>query len=386
MINIYDKKEDCCGCFACENICPVKCVIMTSDDEGFWYPQVDYDKCINCSKCIEVCPIINKKEVHNHPVAYACINKNEHIRLESSSGGIFTLIAEKIIEDGGIVFGATFNEKFDVEHTHIETKDELSKMRGSKYVQSKIGKTYKDVKEFLESGRQVLYSGTPCQIAGLKSFLQKNYKNLFCIDIICYGVPSPKLWQKYILYRENIAKSKTRRISFRQKNEGWKKYSLSFKFQNDSEYCKSSDRDLYIKAFLINVCLRSSCYECRFKGINRQSDITLADFWGIQNLLPEMDDDKGTSLIFINSEKGKLIFDKIKDKCKNKEVNINEAVKFNPYVLKSVKLNPNRNNFFKNIDLIPFDKLVTKYCSESPFKVIGRKVKRKILNIITKIS
>lgn len=378
------NKQDCCGCFACENICPEKCIAMVEDKEGFWYPKVDYNKCIKCGKCIDVCPIINKVQVNNNPVAYACINKNESIRLNSSSGGIFTLIAEKIIDDGGVVFGAQFNEKFDVEHGLIETKEELSKLRGSKYVQSKIGETYRESKYFLESGRKVLFSGTPCQIAGLKSFLKKNYKNLFCIDIICHGVPSPMVWQKYISHRENIARSKTKRISFRQKNDGWKKFSVSFQFQNDTEYCNTLDKDLYMKAFLKNICLRPSCYDCQFKGIHRISDITLGDFWGIQNILPEMDDDKGTSLMFINSDKGRKLFNKIEDKCEYKRIDIIEAIKYNYSAIKSVYKNHNRHIFFKNIDLIPFDKLVMKYCSENPFKVIGKKVKRKIKNIFIK--
>ncbi|NLZ52236.1 MAG: 4Fe-4S dicluster domain-containing protein, partial [Thermoanaerobacteraceae bacterium] len=214
------EKKDCMGCYACKNICSLNCITMQSDNEGFWYPKVNYENCTKCGKCINVCPIMNQKEFENKPQGFACINRDENIRLESSSGGIFTLIAEQVIEDGGVVFGAAFNEKFQVEHSYIEVQEELYKFRGSKYVQSKIGETYNQAKKFLEMQRKVLFTGTPCQIAGLKSFLGRPYENLFCIDIVCHGVPSPYVWEKYIKYREKKAGSTTQRIAFRRKDEG----------------------------------------------------------------------------------------------------------------------------------------------------------------------
>lgn len=364
MITINNKK-DCMGCHACSNICPKQCIHMKSDIEGFWYPDVDYDKCIKCVLCIKVCPIINKTIVQNEPKAYACMNKSEPVRLESSSGGIFTLIAEQVIDNGGIVFGAGFNENFGVEHSYIETKEELDKFRGSKYVQSKIGDTYAQVKDFLKQERKVLFTGTPCQIGGLRSYLGQTYDNLFCIDIVCHGVPSPKLWKKYISYMENSTGSPTRRIAFRLKNEGWKRFSVSFLFNNDTEYRQTIDKDLYMKAFLKDVCLRPSCYACEFKTLHRESDITLADFWGIQNVLPEMDDGKGTSLIFVNSDNGQSILEEIKDDILYKEVDINQAVKYNSAAIKSVGYNPKRDSFFGELDNLPFNVLVKKYCTDS---------------------
>jgi len=369
------EKKDCTGCYACENICPKNCISMVSDVEGFWYPKVDYENCIKCGKCVNVCPIINHGTVKNYPDAYACINKNEDIRLKSSSGGIFTLTAGKIIEDRGVVFGAGFNEKFEVVHSFVETKEELEKFCGSKYVQSKIGETYKHAKDILESGRKVLFSGTPCQIAGLKAFLRKSYENLFCVDIICHGVPSPKVWQKYVSYQEKNNGSIVQRIAFRQKNEGWKRYSVSLLFQNDTEYCQTLDKDLYMRAFLKDVCLRPSCYSCKFKTLHRESDITLADFWGIQNILPEMDDDKGTSLVFINSDNGKYMFDQIRDKILYKEVDIHQAITYNPAAIKSAKYNQKRESFFQNLDRFPFDKLVKKYCTDSFLLRMKRKLR-----------
>ena len=328
------EKKDCTGCYACASICPTNCISMTNDKEGFWYPEVDNDKCIKCGKCINVCPPINYEAAKNQPIAYACINKDESIRLESSSGGIFTLIAEKIIENGGVIFGAEFGERFEVVHGYVDTKNEIKRFRGSKYVQSKIGDTYKKAKEVLDSGKEVLFSGTPCQISGLKTFLGKSYNNLLCIDIICHGVPSPMVWKKYIKYREEKAGSSTERIAFRRKDEGWKRFSVSFTFKNDTEYRQNFREDLFMKAFLKDICLRPSCYDCKFKTIHRESDLTLADFWGVQNILPDLDDDMGTSLILVNSDAGQAMLEQIKEKVTCKKVDLNEAIKYNAAAIK----------------------------------------------------
>jgi coenzyme F420-reducing hydrogenase beta subunit len=377
-------KRDCMGCHGCMNVCPKNCISMGMDKEGFLYPEVEYELCIKCKKCINICPIINKTIVDNDPLAYACINKNEEIRLESSSGGVFTLVAEYIIDKDGIVFGACFNDKFELEHDYIKTKEELSKLKGAKYVQSKIGNTYSQAKDFLDTGRKVLFTGTPCQVAGLKSFLgEEKYNNLVTIDIICHGVPSPEVWRKYVEFREKEAESSTLRIAFRQKNEGWKRYSVSFSFKNNKEYRRTFNEDLYMKTFLKDICLRPSCYDCEFKTLNRQSDITLADFWGIEYILPNMDDDKGTSLIFVNSQTGREIFNSISNDMMFKEVNINETIKYNSSAIKSVKENPNRDNFFGNLDNLEFDELVKRYCTDKISNRIKNKVKviiRVILN------
>lgn len=387
MIDLWlTEKKNCTGCFACANICLKACINMKTDAEGFWYPEVDNTKCIKCGKCKVVCPIINKKAIENKPIGYACINKNEKIRLDSSSGGIFSLIAEQVITGGGVVFGASFNNNFDVEHSFVETIEEVGKFRGSKYVQSRIGNIYSQVKMFLQARRLVLFSGTPCQIAGLKSFLGKSYDNLICTDIICHGVPSPYVWRKYIEFREEKAGSSVKSIAFRLKNEGWKRYSVSFRFMNDTEYQQNLHQDLYMRAFLKDICLRPSCYDCQFKTLHRQSDITLADFWGVQNLFPEMDDDKGTSLIFINSEIGQFILNGIKDKILYQKVDIHKAIKYNSSAIKSVKQNPNRDKFMIEIDKEPFDSLVKKYCTDNLFVRLLKKGKMILQVVLGKIG
>lgn len=385
MIKIENKKN-CTGCYACFNICAEKCISMVTDNEGFWYPVVDNDRCTGCNLCEDVCPIINNIEYDNMPIAYACINKDLFTRLESSSGGIFTLIGEQIIARGGIVFGAKFDDDFNVVHDYVKTKEELKVLRGSKYLQSRIGETFVETEKYLKKGRTVLFSGTPCQIAGLNSFLRKTYDTLFTIDIICHGVPSPKVWQKYIKYQEKVAGSKAKIISFRRKDGGWKQYSISIVFENGKEYMQLYKRDLYMRAFLRNICLRPSCYSCHFKTLNRESDITMADFWGIQNILPGMDDDKGTSLIFVNSEKGQKIFKEIKDKMTFYKVNINEAVLYNSAAVKSVEYNPRREIFFSELDDLLFDKLVNKYCADPISVILKRNIKSMLKILLTKFE
>lgn len=372
------SKKDCTGCFACDNICPVNAIEMVKDSEGFKYPEVDYAKCIECSKCINVCPIINIVKPINSPNAYACINNDEKIRLNSSSGGVFTLIAENIIAEGGAVFGAGFNEKFQVQHFHVDNNEELSLLRGSKYVQSNIGDSYKQVKGYLENGTKVLFVGTPCQIAGLKSYLGKAYIDLFCIDFICHGVPSPTLWEKYIEYRKKSSDKLINEIEFRNKEEGWRLFSMKIKYQDDTSYRENLTKDFYMKMFLKDICLRPSCYSCEFKSLNRHSDLTIADFWGIQRILPEYDDDKGVSLVLVNSDFGKERFDEIKRKMKFQNVDIMEAIKSNPSAIKSVVQNPKREKFLIDMNKLDFDRLIKKYSTDRIYIRVLKKLKSTI--------
>lgn len=378
MITITNK-ENCMGCYACASICPKTCISMESDNEGFWYPVVDHDRCIECGMCVKVCPIIQtphkEREQGTKPLAYAAYNKDDTVRLDSSSGGLFTLIAEDVLSSGGVVFGARFDDRFNVIHDYVEKADELSKFRGSKYVQSRIGDCYEQVREFLQQGRLVLFTGTPCQISGLKHYLGKDYDNLLCQDIVCHGVPSSKVWQKYVSYRETLAGTSTRKISFRRKEHGWKRYSVSFLFNSDTEYLQRAHSDLYIQAFLKDICLRPSCHACKFKTVNRESDITLADFWGIQNVLPEMDDDKGTSFVIIHSEKGKQLFERIQRSLVGQEVDVWQGIQYNSAMIRSATRHPHRDEFFEQLDHKRIDILIRRLCRDK-FPV---RIKRKLV-------
>ncbi|WP_430972218.1 Coenzyme F420 hydrogenase/dehydrogenase, beta subunit C-terminal domain [Sunxiuqinia rutila] len=379
------NRHKCNGCHACATVCPIDCIDMIPDHEGFWYPEVN-SNCLECGKCIEVCPIFHGEYQKIHPTAYACYNLNEEIRLQSSSGGIFHELSKWVISQNGVVFGACFNDQFEVEHTCIVNVDDIKKFQGSKYVESKIGDTFSRIESYLESGRNVLFSGTPCQIGGLKTYLRKDYQSLICLDFICHGVPSPMVWRKYLDFQTAQHKSQLETISFRAKDYGWKLFSMKLSFASASTFLEPLTNDLYLKAFLRNICLRPSCYTCDFKNSNRKSDITLGDFWGIESQLPQMDDNKGTSLVFLNTPKSIEFFDRIKGQINWKEVDLMEAIKHNPSSVRSVKAHPKRSDFFNAIHQLPFDKLIQKYCRVSILSKARNKTKHLLVSILDKLG
>ena len=375
MIEIINKKK-CSGCYACVSTCPKNCISMQRDEEGFLYPSVNEKNCIKCGLCIKACPILipSKSDKTEADVkAYAVCSEEKEIRRKSSSGGIFSLIAENVINKGGVVFGASFNGDLSVSHKSTETIDEIAQFRGSKYVQSTIGDTYKNAKEYLDDGRLVLFTGTPCQIGGLYSYLNKTYDNLITQDIICHGVPSPLVWQKYLQSLECRNGDKVTNIYFRDKRSGWTTYSFTAEFESRSIY--STRNCEYMKAFLSNLCLRPSCYDCSFKSKVRQSDITLADFWGIDNIMPEMNDEKGTSLVFVNSPKGQRLFDEIKAFTMHKEADINQAIEYNSAAIKSVAENKNRASFMKAVSKYGFGKKTERFLTPSFMVRLKRKIR-----------
>lgn len=385
MIKILSP-ADCCGCSACEQICPLGCISMQEDSEWFAYPVVDTVKCIDCGLCEKVCPIINSKELTRTQGVFAVKSKDDNLRLESSSGGVFTLLAEKILDDGGIVFGACYDSNWEVTHSWTDTKQGLEKFRGSKYVQSRINGAYKDAEMFLKAGRKVLFSGTPCQISGLRLFLRKNYDNLVMVDVACHGVPSPGVWRKYLqeVINKHTAMSLSKDVSaitginFRDKRFGWKKYSFVIYVKSAIDADNSSillsdihSHNVYMDAFLSDLSLRPSCYDCRSKLGRSGSDITIADYWGIDSVHPGFNDDKGVSLVILNTEKGERAFNDI-DATKLKS-SLAEAVKYNPCLNTSIQKHRKRIRFFKDMyEGIPFidsvknclrQSFVRKYCN-----------------------
>jgi coenzyme F420-reducing hydrogenase beta subunit len=340
-MKIITPHNKCTGCHACFSACPTNAISICRDYAGFLYPTINQELCVDCNLCVRICPInkIARSDTNNSalPKAFACINADGLIRYESSSGGAFTAFAEEILSNGGVVFGARFDPEFNVVHDYTETIEGLSKFRGSKYVESSIGLTLKIAKQFLQEGRLVLFSGTPCQIEGLLSFLGKEYQNLITIDLICHGVPSPMIWAKYIRYRNKQYKSTPERVSFRDKRLGWKLFSLSIEYQNMRKYSKSLNDDLYMQLFLNNVCLRESCYKCKFKVLHRKSDITIADFWGIERKNPELFDNRGTSLLLIHSSKGYELTKLISNKVHLVDMDLGEAISNNMNAIKSAQ-------------------------------------------------
>lgn len=332
---ILDKKEDCCGCMACVQICPIQCINLTTDNEGFVYPVVNTTACLNCGLCNKVCPMLKSSSSHSPLLSIAYKNPIEEERYNSSSGGFFIMLAKRVVAEGGVVFGVTYDTDWMPVHSYAETYEGIKAFMGSKYVQSNVGSTYIKAKEYLLKGRLVLYTGTPCQIAGLKSFLRKEYDNLITIEIMCHGVPSPGVWKNYInevcQYNTDnhdtatspslCAKSSIEGISFRDKSNGWTKYDFVIYGKASSAIGHNaaissknyivrqwSKQNPYMQAFLCNVILRPSCYSCKHKTGKSGADFSIGDFWTVDTYKPLMNDDKGVSLVYVLSEKGKCIF------------------------------------------------------------------------------
>ncbi len=367
MIALKNNSE-CCGCEACVQRCPQHCIVMREDSEGFYYPVVDSEKCTDCSLCERVCPEIHSGEGHSPLKVYAAKNRDEEIRRESSSGGIFTLLAEKILSESGVIFGARFDTRWEVVHDYTENVEGLGAFRGSKYVQSRIRDSFRQAECFLKAGRKVLFSGTPCQIAGLKLFLRKEYDNLLTVDFICHGVPSPGVWRKYlkeIAARRAVGKNTVLSaslnesddvlqnifsISFRDKVLGWKKFSFVVRISATDGAEKNSvllsecfSKNLFMRGFLTNLYLRPSCYACPAKSFRSGSDLTIGDFWGVEGVLPDFDDDKGISGVMLNTRKAELLWESIPVDCKS--VLYPQLYRANPALEKSAKEPQNRKLF-----------------------------------------
>ena len=365
MIKITDKKN-CSGCKACYNICPRNCIKMSEDMEGFSYPKVRVNDCVKCGLCEKVCPQLNiyvSKESYAEPTCLAAWNVDKAVRANSSSGGIFTSLAGWILSQDGVVFGAGYDVQHRVIHKEVHKIEGLNDLRGSKYAQSDIGDTYQSAKKYLEAGKSVLFTGTPCQIAGLNNFLQVEYERLYTCDIVCHGVPSPLVFEKYKQSLEESYNSKLTGINFRNKKNGWKSYKVAIQFANHREYSKTFIDDAYMKGFLRNYYLRPSCYSCTYAKLPRTSDITLGDFWGIASKYPELDDDGGTSLLLINTDKGKAMFKASENNIKQCECELQHAINGNPSLISSVKEPKVREKFFKDLHTREFNYIIKRYMS-----------------------
>lgn len=362
MIHIEDKVK-CTGCTACQSRCPKGCISLVSDDEGFLYPQVNLDICIDCHICEQVCPIINKKDkaCSFTPRTYAAYSKSQYIVQNSSSGGLFSELAKSIISKGGYVCGAICNTNMIVQHTIISNDNDIEPMRGSKYVQSEMQGIIANIHSLLQSGNTVLFSGTPCQVAGVKHAIPSSLQSrLLTLDFVCHGVPSPKVWRKYIEYKEKQLASKVTNVSFRSKRHGWRAFGMLINFKNGLKKYYSQETDLFMQSFLRNVNLRPSCYDCQFKTVKRQSDLTLADFWGIWKIDKKMFNRNGVSLIILQSEKGKNLINSISRNLVMEEEDIEDILSINVNLRESVKCPVRRSDFFYNLDRIPYNLLYHK--------------------------
>lgn len=388
MIDIHDKR--CTGCTACYNICPKHCISMREDDEGFLYPYIDKEKCINCGLCKKVCQMY-KASTGNKPLrAIAAINRKRDVLLSSSSGGIFSTVANYILKNGGVVCGAAFDEKFKVKHIFVENKEDLKRLYGSKYVQSEISDTYTQIKEYLKKDVEILFSGTSCQVEGLKAFLGDECEKLYTIDVICHGVPNQKFFDEYL----NSFKRKIVDYNFRYKlrNKNVNTALLSYKFENGKrKIIENVFLDPYYFAFYGSYNYRDSCYNCKFANLERVGDITLGDFWGAENYhkIPTND---GVSAVMINSEKGIELLNKaIHENVVYEEADIENIKKKNNNLQKPAKRPLVRDNIYRDLNEKGFKYISKKYLKPNHYILVKLKsfipigykmiLKEKIINI-----
>lgn len=392
-IKLADRKY-CNGCSSCAAICPKAAISMIADAEGFKYPNIDTTRCCGCNKCVATCPALNRLIPRTPMLVYAAKAIDDMVRLASSSGGVFPLLAKEIIGRGGTVFGAGWNKTWRVVHMAVDSEVGLSDIMGSKYVQSDVCNTYSEARCLLDKGQYVMFIGTPCQIAGLKAYLGKDYIKLLAVEIICHGVPSPLAWEKYLEQRiKESLEDKTSssqcsqslgaqilRISSRNKKYGWKRYALSVNFANKKVYLRDVQSDIYLRGFLAELYTRPSCHGCLCRELRSGADITLGDYWGVDGRFPSFDDDKGVSLVLINTLKGMNLFESISCSIVKLESDYSHACIVNPSLAKSVAPHPRRNQFFRRIGFCEFDNLVTDLLKPSITRrlltIIGRTVRR----------
>lgn len=351
----------CTACSSCQNICPVSAIKLTADEEGFSYPTVDYKKCVNCRICLTHCPVLTPLESERtpQPDVYAAWNIDQAVRMESTSGGVFSALARAIIEQGGYIVGAEYDADFQVHHTIINTLESVPRQRQSKYAQSDLGNTFQKVKALLEEQNLVLFCGTPCQSAGLQKYLGKSYERLFCCDFICRGVISPKVYRKFLEDMRPEKSTTLQKVHFKNKDYGWNRFSTKLIFTNGDIYQKDRDEDYYMCGYLKhNLYLRSCCHKCAYKTFPRVSDLSLGDFWGIRNYDPELDNEMGTSVILVNSEKGRTLFDWARKYLELNQRTLEEVITGNSCLLTSAPEGQFRSFFFDNISKYNFAELI----------------------------
>lgn len=391
MINIKDKIQ-CSGCNACGDSCPENAITFAVDGEGFWYPHVDTSLCVQCGSCEKVCPILNecgrKSTNYTEPKCYAAEHKSVEVLFASTSGGMFSALADVMYNDKGYVGGAVHNDDFSVSHFISNDRSDLKYLRRSKDLQSNAEGFYKKVKNLLEKGEKVLVCGLPCQIAGLVNFLGKEYENLITVDLICGGVNSPKAWRKYLDYIEEINASKIVWTENKSKEYGWRNLTQKFVFENGSEYFDTRKTSCFTNGYIgSHLYLRPSCYECRFRGFPRIADITIGDFWGIENFTGKYKSDMGTSVVMVNNEKGARYFAKASRRINCEEVSLDWVLPGNPSLTPHASKMPDRREeFFRDLDLMRFDEAVKKYQVEEQHKSSRFKSAVKFFLYIAKIT
>ena len=348
MAALPEFPDNCTGCSACGAVCPVDAIVLTADAEGFLYPQVDREICTSCGLCLKICPVLHPPAVgEKEPCTYAALSQDETSRQASSSGGVFAVLARHVLAKGGKIAGAAWADDFVLRHCLVDREEDLTALLGSKYIQSHPGAVLREVQTARQQGLPVLFAGTPCQTAGLQSFLREETGDgLWCVDLVCHGVPSPLAWAFYVRELETRHGAPITHASFRAKTAGWRQFSIRVEFKNGQVYEMSHRQDPYMWLFLKNMNLRRSCYQCPFKGWTRASDLTLADFWGVESLTPALDDDRGTSLVLVHSNAGAVLLESCSAQLKLESVEVRAALHENPLAFRSVERPAGREQFF----------------------------------------
>ena len=391
MMNI--PVQNCSSCAACANICARNAISMQLNAEGFYRPIIDAEKCVECGACERTCPwnkaVENPNVAEVSPKTVAAFAKDESIRLQSSSGGIFTILAECILDDGGVVVGVAQLDKVHFGHIVVDNKADLAKLRGSKYVQADVGLVYREVRRLLKAGRKVLFSGTPCQVAGLYAVLGNaaTSADLFTVDIVCHGSPSVMVFEKYVMEIEKDKSALVKSTRFRDKRNGWRLYSMTSSLNTISGECFQISETLrnnrFMRVFLQNICLNTSCADCLYGKLPRIADISLGDYWNIAQVHPQMDDDKGTSVVLLNSAHGRELFDSVTDKVAQCESSVEASIAGNPCIVYSSKPHPKRAEFFANLDKYSLNQLVKKYC---PYPSVIKRMYCRVRGILGRLK
>ena len=381
LVTVADKrKEECTGCSACVHVCPVSALHFERDEEGFDYPALDEDACVKCGKCLQTCPV-NKKYISSASDAFAARNSERDIRIRSSSGGIFTSLAESVIDDGGVIVGAAFDDSMILRHVIVDKKDDIGPLCASKYVQSTLGDVFRETKKILDKGRKVLFCGTPCQVAGVHEFLGRDYDNLIIIDVLCYGVPSPGIFKDFISYLEDKHSSKVKKFYFREKSYGYASPNVKAIFADNSVEEMSYDIKSYTNLFFKGIIARPSCSECKFKGVDRVSDLTLGDYWGIGKREKAMDDDTGTTLVMAHTDKGRDAIIGLKGACV-KKMDFNTVVSdCGPMLMESAVVNSRRDSFFRLYKNVTYIEAARMFAPNTAKNVLANTIKPIILRV-----
>lgn len=352
MINIINK-TDCCGCTACANICPKDAIVMEPDFEGFLYPKVLADKCVECGLCQKACPVMNQpKKAGDHLQSVVLRVKREDVLQGSTSGGFTTPLAEWVVDQGGVLCAATYDKDFKVVHALVTSREDITRTRGSKYVQSTLGDHFTQIKTLLKQDRLVCFVGTTCQVAGLKAFLGKEYDNLLTVDLVCHGTPSPKLWEKYLAFQKEKYGTQIAEVTFRNKTYGYHSGTMKIEFTNGKTYYGSARVDPMLKSFFREIASRPICYQCPFKALERCSDFTIYDCWHAAQLVPGLsDDDRGYTNVMVQSEKGQKVLEVLRDHYEIYDADTEKAVALDGSMVRgSAKPHPRRAEYYKDLD------------------------------------